>query len=203
MRAAHGNGAGDCVEVEWWNARGLDAALKSEVAKNKTRWLDSHIRAHRPTVLCLMEVLGSFNEMRTLRKWFKGRRYDIRFLPGEREGRKDGIVIAVDKDSARLGEFARIDCRTLGMCVQLLSGGGSVYVCAMHGLSGVVGFRRQLSRAVEWGVAHEEHPVLLCMDANHVPCAHWRMGKATRLSTADRALRRAGGWFCGCCARDD
>ena len=204
MRAAKGNTA-DRVEVIHWNTRQLDAGCASVTGREKLDWLTSELGARRPTVVFLSEVLGDLSAFRVLRKRLRHISYSAVFLPGARDGRKDGIVCAVATEQAGLVKWHAVAERALGVTVQHRGEADERAYAYVHGVTASsdsqrpsTRFRVQLRAAVRW--VRDRGGGLLLGDMNYVPCAEWRVRRAP-LNPGDLALRRTVGWTCACCAR--
>ena len=181
--------------------------------------------SQRPQVVGLAEVTGVFEDMRGLRKWFRGKGYLIQFLVGEKapcreervqevEGREakgnNSVVVAYRRDAVTCMSFERLATRVLAVELWSKAEKRARRVVVMHGLHeeiravdedrGVVpawSFRTQLREARGWLGARGG---LLLGDLNRVPCKRWRMGESVReLDVADRELREVVGWSCSCC----
>ena len=195
-------GANDNVTCAYWNARELAYASGNTRGADKLLWLGGWLDDEQPDVVFLCEVLGDMASFRLLRGWLRGHGYAARFLPGRGEGRRDGIVAAVRRQSARLSAWCQVAERTLGVAVRHRGEADVRRYVMIHGLSGSADCERQfctqLNRAKNW--AGDGGVVL--GDLNHVVCRLWRSLPRT-LSASDRALRHLVGWSCTCCARDD
>ena len=79
MHALHGNTASrsdDKIRTALWNSMQLHAGKSSA----KRSWLEEQIELYRPTVMVLLEVSGSHEDMKNLRRWTSKIKYDMRFL---------------------------------------------------------------------------------------------------------------------------
>ena len=116
-----GERQGDIVEeVAWWNARGLAAAAANLTAtqhhgspsRDKLQWLEEHLRAASPSVLCLLEVSGGAEPFRQLRSWFEVRGYESKRLAAESRGGLNGAVVAWRRRAVRIASVVRVAPRT-------------------------------------------------------------------------------------------
>jgi ribonuclease HI len=202
MRAARGNTAAkDEIEVAWWNARVL-AAGGDAAAAEKLEWLLATLNDRRPAVVFLFEVLGDYVQFRRLRKRLTSARYSAVFLPGETDGKRDGVVVAVDMKQARMRKTWRVAERTLAAKVTFKGEAADEVIVGTHGVTSAKGTARPITRfkaQLRQGAAVADPAGgLLLGDLNYVPCSSWRRA-CTPMNSADLALRALTGWRCECC----
>ena len=163
------------------------------------------ITAEQPAVLFLYEVLGDLVAFRRLRAELRRCGYEARILVGTDDGYANGIVVAVDRRTARLVASTTLAPRTMAISVQHMGEALQRHYVGVHGLhkAAVRGgetytLRRQLRVAGEW--LETQGGGTVGGDINAVPCKSWR-AQETPLTRSDRALRAAAGWQCSCCGR--
>ena len=102
MRGARGKTAQpEVVSVGWGDARVVAAGGDAD-AVEKLEWLLAVLSVRRPTVTFIVEVLGTMISFRPLRKRLRKLGFSAVFLPGDSEGRRDGVAAIIDNRKARL-----------------------------------------------------------------------------------------------------
>jgi len=195
-------------EVMWWNARGLAAAAANlastqhhgSPSRGKLQWLEEHLRAASPSVLCLLEVSGGAEPFRQLRSWFKARGYESKRLAAESRGGLNGAVVAWRRRAVRIKSVVRVAPRTWAFEGSWQESGRRRRLVLIHGLhsaetaedNGAVG---QIDAAEKWLGGR---PGLIIGDLNGTLCRRWRSGDTTSQSAMDRRVRDLVGWRCHC-----
>eukprot|EP00966_Prymnesium_polylepis_P137471 3176713-Prymnesium_polylepis.1 len=74
-------------------------------------WLEVHLRAAQPSMLCLREVTGGGKPFACLRVWLKRLGYDAKRLPAESRGALNGAVVAWRRQACRVKLASRLATR--------------------------------------------------------------------------------------------